>query len=147
MVLVVTNFECSKCNGLFETSINALDFNNHVSVKFHLHTDNHQRLESELDEVEYDIEYERTDLGYTGLVNEEEIGESEILELCDRVSEYMISVLLVSIDQNGHANGIGYRYSGTSRTVERQSRGNDPTTWHGIVYDGMRLDGEDLDQD
>lgn len=118
-----------------------------MSVKFYLHTDNHQSLESELDEVEYDIEYERTDIGYKGLVADQDVEESDVLDICDRASEDMISVLLVSIDQNGYANGIGYKYESSSREVERQSRGNDPSTWHGIVYDGMRLDAEKLDQD
>lgn len=115
-----------------------------MSVKFHIHTDNHEEVENQLKESESDFNWEQTDLGYKGISKDSESCKDSILELCDSVSQHMVSVVLVSISEDGLANGIGYQYRDSRRITDRQSQGNDPETWHGIVYDGMHLNAEGL---
>jgi hypothetical protein len=115
-----------------------------VKVKFYIHTRHHRRIKGKLDDMECNIEYEKTDLGYKGCISGEDITNETVLDMCDSISKYMISLLLVYLKDNGKANGVGYKYENSERIRERESKDNHPVNWHGIVYNGMHLDADDF---
>lgn len=116
-----------------------------VSIKFHVHTRDHTKINENLEELsETEVECIQTDLGYTGHISGTEVDKSALLNICDDFSEVIVSVLIVTLDENGLAEGEGFNYTDGSRSLERYSRGNTPQSWNGIVYDGMHLDGEGL---
>lgn len=116
-----------------------------MSLKFYIHTVNHDLIDEKIDDLDVEIEYERTDLGFKGIIYGDGNYKDLLVDLCDDESGNVVSILLVDIDQNGRANGVGYNYAEGYGDLERESRGNNPETWHGIVYDGMHLDAEGLD--
>lgn len=115
-----------------------------MALKFHLHASDHQNLQTELENLEFRLDYEKTDLGYKGVIYDEKAQKGDILTICDKISKDMVSALFVILDEKGLANGVGYKYDGGSRKVDRKSLNNNPQNWHGIAYNGMHLDAEGL---
>lgn len=115
-----------------------------MKVKFYIHTKNHRKVQTKLEEVEHDLDYEKTDLGYVGSIYGDDVDNEELLSICDSISNHMVSLLIVFLRNDGMANGVGYKYENGERKRERDSKGNHPKTWHGIVYNGMHLDAGDL---
>jgi hypothetical protein len=115
-----------------------------MKVKFYMHTKNHRKVQAKLEDVEHNLDYEKTDLGYVGDINGDSVNNEELLSICDSISKHMVSLLIVFLRNDGMANGVGYKYENGKRKRERDSKGNNPNTWHGIVYDSMHLDASDL---
>lgn len=115
-----------------------------MKVKFYIHTKNHGKVNSKLEDTDYDIDCKKTDLGYVGEVSGDSVNNEELLLICDSISRHMVSLLIVFLRDDGMANGVGYKYEDGERKRERDSKGNHPKTWHGIVYNGMHLDASGL---
>lgn len=115
-----------------------------MKLKFYIHTVNHDLLDQRIGKLDIETEYERTDLGFKGAIYGDNADKEVLVDLCEDESSSVISLLVAYIDTEGYANGIGYNYDGQNKELERESRRNNPETWHGIVYDGMRLDAEGL---
>lgn len=112
-----------------------------MDLNLEIHTTDYESVEDLLSELDTS-RVERTDRGFKGCVTIIDMDLGEMIEKLSNING-TISVLVAYLDDDGYGHGIGYNIR-SGVVIDRKSRMNDPDTWHGIVYDGMRVSCEGL---